>query len=508
MRLRLPKNRRHRIYLYLHSLLVILTALDILLVHLGRHITVAPDTTRITTPLRPDGTPDYLQALEARASAGITPDNNAAVPLVALLDPATPDLPPTLFTALHLQPPTASRPDSFQTFSLFYQRQHPGSPPIDIETKILKAALADAPFTRPDAAAWTDANADALDALHTITRLPHYHMPYTCDPANDLLINMQLPELHPFRQMGHALVLRARLRIDAGQLDAGAEDLAAAHHLAALLSHGSQTAIERVTPIAIDAEASQLDGHLLTSPALTPEQTTRFAATLDTLPPLAPLVGTFDTTERWCLLDALVHAARRGPPWNPHMLIGGEEFLSNRVFQYVPVNFNATLRTTNALYDRLVAAAKRPAYPDQIAGIRDVQHTIETTVEGTFINLRPGMFLVSNLFPAFDRACILEAASLEYRDLARTAAALARYRALHHAYPPTLAALSPSPPRDRFTGAPLQYTPAPPGYLLYSVGPNGIDNGGQYRGLGTVSDDLAIRTPPPPPPDVAATQHP
>ena len=42
-------------------------------------VTISPETTYITEPLREDGYPDYVAALNQRASEGVTPENNAAV---------------------------------------------------------------------------------------------------------------------------------------------------------------------------------------------------------------------------------------------------------------------------------------------------------------------------------------------------------------------------------------------------------------------------------------------
>jgi hypothetical protein len=97
--------------------------------------------------------------------------------------------------------------------------------------------------------------------------------------------------------------------------------------------------------------------------------------------------------------------------------------------------------------------------------------------------------------------------------LAIAAFALAGYRADHHEYPKTLANLVPAYidaiPQDPFTDGPLRYKPEQhggqlDGYLLYSVGPNGKDEGGQgpgsfnniYISADGHNDDISIRTPP------------
>src|ERR1700744_5397789 len=45
-------------------------------------IVVAPDTTLLTSPLRPDGAVDYFEALNRSFGRGVTPENNAFVALL------------------------------------------------------------------------------------------------------------------------------------------------------------------------------------------------------------------------------------------------------------------------------------------------------------------------------------------------------------------------------------------------------------------------------------------
>ncbi len=53
----------------------------------GPRITVSKETTYLTGPLRPDGTVDYLAAVNEHCSQGVTPENNAAVPLLQAIGP-------------------------------------------------------------------------------------------------------------------------------------------------------------------------------------------------------------------------------------------------------------------------------------------------------------------------------------------------------------------------------------------------------------------------------------
>lgn len=82
MKLRMPRRRTWRVAIYSISFLLVLTAADMILVQMRRTIHPGYDTTRITAPLQPDGSIDYLLAVDNRMSAGVTPENNAAVLLL------------------------------------------------------------------------------------------------------------------------------------------------------------------------------------------------------------------------------------------------------------------------------------------------------------------------------------------------------------------------------------------------------------------------------------------
>ena len=91
--------------------------------------------------------------------------------------------------------------------------------------------------------------------------------------------------------------------------------------------------------------------------------------------------------------------------------------------------------------------------------------------------------------------------------------ALAAYRAEQGEYPAELARLCPkyvkSLPEDPFGTGPIRYKREPKGYVLYSVGPNGKDDGGRnYREkcqdspddkepqIPAHADDFSVRLPP------------
>jgi len=88
------------------------------------------------------------------------------------------------------------------------------------------------------------------------------------------------------------------------------------------------------------------------------------------------------------------------------------------------------------------------------------------------------------LMPAMSRAIVKSARMQFYVDAAQVACALERYRLANGKFPETLEALIPQflgkVPHDIIDGKPLHYRPtADHGYLLYSVGWNQTDDGGE-----------------------------
>jgi hypothetical protein len=86
------------------------------------------------------------------------------------------------------------------------------------------------------------------------------------------------------------------------------------------------------------------------------------------------------------------------------------------------------------------------------------------------------------LLPALGRFLVEAKKDIARRDVAQCGIAAELYRLDHGAYPESLDALAPkylaALPNDTFSGQPLLFKSLPDGILIYSVGPNGRDDGG------------------------------
>src|SRR5215203_5728656 len=85
MKLRLPQRRRWRVVLYIVSILLIALAIDLVVVQVAKRVPHDRETTFFTGPVLPDGRIDYLTVVENHFGEGVTPANNAAVPIVEAL---------------------------------------------------------------------------------------------------------------------------------------------------------------------------------------------------------------------------------------------------------------------------------------------------------------------------------------------------------------------------------------------------------------------------------------
>lgn len=470
----------------------------------GIPITLSRATTYFTGPLREDGTVDYLAAINAMQSEGVTPENNAAVLLLRAFGPDL--LPPETRTqvleALGLTdvPPLANRFITLEAFA----RENAARYGLDVPAPSKQSdpggepstsALADAIRERLQGAAeapwaaeedrliadWLEANEQPLGVIHLAVQRPRYWMPrYADGPA---VVAMQLPAQSLYREAARALVARAMLRVAQRQPQAAWEDLLATHLLARHVG-ASPTLVERLAAAAIERFAAQADARLANSGALSAAQARSAAQALAALPPLPPMAGAIDLAERAMALDAAMQALQAGRGAN------------DRGFA-AEVDWNDVLRRLNDHYDR-IAAAMHETDPHRRSKlfaalnrqIEAMERRLQPADGGPFASdtaavagMNPQRrteavldLLLAVLLPATERVNAAYFAATAETALAQTAYALAAYHAEHGGYPADLQSLSPAylpqVPIDPFSGEPLRYQLSNEGYILHSVGPD------------------------------------
>jgi len=126
-------------------------------------------------------------------------------------------------------------------------------------------------------------------------------------------------------------------------------------------------------------------------------------------------------------------------------------------------------------------------FPRKISTITNIEEQISQTSRHNYY------ILSSMLLPALGNTIIKEANSLAQVRSAQTALAVERFRLAYGKLPEKLDGLVPqflsAVPTDPFDGQPLRYHLLEKGYVIYSIGSDGEDNGGRERPMSIKSTD-------------------
>ena len=438
------------------------------------------DTTRIVEPLQENGDIDYVAALLPRYGQGVTNENNALVLVYKALGPeGLSPLDRERAPLLGVSFPTGSK--SFRSFR--------GS---DV---IYKRALS-APWTAeeyPELAAWLTRNGWSLDMLVEASRRPRLCVPLTHSERRQSVLRLPL---NPIRQGGpHALLVRANKAIAHQRGGAAWSDLLAVYRFAELIAQYldassrlasyslSGSAFAPTVALINSGNASQLRRIVLDFQLLTPH------------PSLGPL---HDTTCRFELLDAIQEFAHDSSLFATPYPFLPDPFMSQK--DAAKVDWNVVMRITNAHFDRVVEAmSKETARDTRDAFSRIRQDRVGIDQRAKNRRGRDRSMLAAELLLSFGTTCdedswaFNEEVSVR-RNLLILAASLRCYYLMHGSYPNFLPDLAPDfleeLPVDGFSDSAFVYRPTQHGFVLYSLGRNGIDDTGDRRSRD--ADDIVI----------------
>ena len=192
-----------------------------------------------------------------------------------------------------------------------------------------------------------------------------------------------------------------------------------------------------------------------------------------------------------------------------------EALLTNFLF----VNWDEAMRLLNEQYDKIVAAARLEKAAERERALHNLEQELfvfkadvsdPARLAASFFEGRSprktmgrnmGKVLAALMLPAFDAGIRAATRARTRAEIGQLGFALAAYRALHNEYPERLHLLVPQYvaelPADPFTDRALHYARDEDGrgFLLYSVGPNGIDEGGLTQDSALPADDIPLQIP-------------
>jgi hypothetical protein len=521
---------------------------------------VARETTFITEPLRPDGTPDYAKHVLDLLGRGTPPDDNAAVALLQATWPmdldaddlvlickalGIPDTPPDV--------PSLAKSDHDKDLRKALRRflglgiPDDGIPMHSNDEAASRVFdLIDAARTYPWAAAdcpplaaWVERQSPALDLIAAGANRPKYELPLPDllrGDADTMLVGVVMLDLTHLRDLGRELTMRAMLRLGEGKVSEAWRDIHAVHRFARLIAPAGRPSflVRHLLSRALQSTANAATVTLLDSPDLSEAMVTSIRRDLGALPPLAD-IGSSRMMERLGVVDIVVAIARMPRSERAQFYSLGvmdEPGLALRT----SLDMNVVLRAVNDHVDQIDAALALPSHAERSRALLRINADIAAPPYGPG-GFRKAMWLAQlamnrgarsfafarNLMGLLTSASggILDAYERAGADSAvlRLAAALAEYRVRGlggegKPYPETLADLVPevldAVPDDPCSGTPLHYERRGEGHLLYSVGPDGTDDGGtneelakgEWRAADDFPDslksrDMAIRVPRP-----------
>lgn len=473
----------------------------------GPPFTITKETTHITEPLFEDGFPNYAAALDRQMKKGISPDDNAFIPLIQIVGPneIAEKLRPQLAEKLGM-PPLAADGKYFVTSGEF-QKKLAAEKPADGEAFSDQLDRAtNRPWTDQDApliARWLEANEKSLADLPKALERKHYYAPILMQHERDSLFMALLPYLQPMRDLNRALLARGLRRVAAGEIEKAEADSLAMHRFARHVARGGFL-IDYLVGLAIEAMAVKLDTSIAHHGKLSATQAKAFAAELAKLPELPQTADKFEV-ERFGYLDAVSLLIREGPEKLDAMTGLAEQKRETPAVKEIlrhAVEWDQTLKIGNQTYDQLVAAAKIANWKERWPAVakvfqeaeeagskegRDPVDWIAAALDSKVRARKAGRFmghlLTRLLLPAMQQVLKAEERETVKRELVQVALALAAYKADHGNYPETLAPLAPKYlaklPIDPWSGKDYLYRIEKEGYVLYGVGVNGKDDGGK-----------------------------
>lgn len=490
--------------------------------------TIDRSTTYIDGPIDRDGFPDYERALNERLREGVTPENNATVLLFKAFGPHPEGskIPAPFFKWLKIEPPPEKGNYLINTWQ-FVQARIKGKEPGDLRDLHEKMyerieICRKGPWSakeHPDIADWLKVNDKPLAVAIEASKRPRYYYPLVTngpEGKQQSLIGALIPGVQKCREFGHALTVRAMLRVQEKKYDEAWQDLLACHRLGRLVGSGGGTLIEGLVGVAVDNLAGHGDLAFLEHAKLDRKQLDKCLADLQKLPPTPKMAEKVATAERFMFLQTIMLIERDGVG----MLegIAGQGASGKSPLSALPKvgNWDPALRQGNQFFNRMSASMRLSDRSLRAKHLNDIEvdiKTLKATISGPggmakailAQNLPDaqgkviGDILICLLVPAVTRVQQAADRAEQTQNNLHIAFALAAYQRDNGNYPKTLDALAPkylpNVPIDIFSGKALIYRPAQAGYQFYSVGVNGRDDKGQGYDDDPPGDDLGVRMP-------------
>lgn len=500
-------------------------------------ITISKETTYITGPLTRDGYVDYIAALNQQLSKGVTVENNVVVPLWQVFGPGEilKEWRKQYFQMLGLAE-LPEEGDYFEPLAEFAKRKKADQ--VDEAQKELSFRNS-GPCTRlwsrqefPLIAEWLDAQKKQVKLLVEMSRYTRMYAPVMSPGLTDerpVLLAAVRPATSIIWDAARILMARAMLAIQEGKTEEAHEYVLACHRLARLQGQGPRL-LGTLLAASFEKMACDGDAMIVKHGNLTVDQARRYRKELRKLSPMPHMIDKILVAERYRYLDSIIAVKQRGYGLLESIMDG--ELLQGDAMKSLlesQPDWDEMLRLGNEVYDKVAEVKKATTRAERIIIAKAFDADMDRrgrSVRMSFATARgvaklltgssevgalPEGFsqlkgrLVGNalltsslLYPSVTFPCEAEDRATVRLQLSKLAYALAGYKAEQGRYPETLQQLVPAYVEqisgDLFSGKGFLYQAESDGFLLYSVGANGKDDGGQTYDSEPRGDDLVVDT--------------
>ncbi len=321
--------------------------------------TISKETTAITSPLNPDGTVDYITAINQRWGKDVKPEENA---LVGWLEAVGTD---DLILSSRTKNKIIAMCGAKDVGPIEWQGYDGSHNPKDIDTQTYDTRSADLNAAAiklwsakdfPLLAEYITQNAAFLKQLSDAFSRPKYWLPFV-PGDNRSLASVLLPSIGEMRSMSKTLCADATRRAAAGDFPGFLSEIRSvknfAHHLSS-----QPTLFENLVGVAINNLADQTIGAVAGSGKLSAQEAASLADMLRLLPPMQEITVSVDVFERWSFLDTIAQMAQGEPdtvardaPAAPYVMLDVEA-----------IDWNTIMKRVNAAYDAQLDALRQPTF--------------------------------------------------------------------------------------------------------------------------------------------------
>ncbi len=341
---------------------------------------------------------------------------------------------------------------------------------------------------------WLNDNNEIFELVITGAKKPYCWQTYGGHGETTEMMSIFMPKLSGFRRLTFALLWRARLRAEQGRFKDAFVDMKSCYRFGQHI-RGNKTLIEQLVGIAIEALSvrtiREIVGEYEIDSAILADLQRDFEQIIDdenfAISYKAERLTMYDEIQRCFTSDRIGKGHLYLPRFRRISDMGSgyveeraEPFIFDLVYS-VPFLFGhpnkeETLKSVNALYD----------YFEQLSLKTAVQrHAESDAIDDKFKELVNGNVFLRTLTPAMGRVIEIGDRVPTEVGAALTIIAILRYNGDTGRYPQNLIQLVTAGylkqlPMDSFSNKPLVYKKTDDDFILYSVGSNSTDEGGEY----------------------------